>query len=106
MDGKKSLSGYQPEGVSATTFSYQTLLDSIQSLPYLYLGTTSAEFGVKEQGSISLDNVTLIRNQMNEKDWNKVPTGNGGSTEDEAVYVPVGPEDCSAAFGLNGQTTS
>lgn len=98
VDGKKSLSGYQPEGVSATTFSYQTLLDSIQSLPYLYLGTTSAEFGVKEQGSISLDNVTLIRNQMNEKDWNKVPTGNGGSTEDEAVYVPVGPEDCSAAF--------
>lgn len=98
VDGKKSLSGYQPEGVSATTFSYQTLLDSIQSLPYLYLGTTSAEFGVKEQGSISLDNVTLIRNQMNEKDWNKVPTGNGGSTEDEAVYVPVGPEDCSAAW--------
>lgn len=98
VDGKKSLSGYQPEGVSATTFSYQTLLDSIQSLPYLYLGTTSAEFGVKEQGSISLDNVTLIRNQMNEKDWNKVPTGNGGSTEDEAVYVPVGPEDCSAVF--------
>lgn len=98
VDGKKSLSGYQPEGVSATTFSYQTLLDSIQSLPYLYLGTTSAEFGAKEQGSISLDNVTLIRNQMNEKDWNKVPTGNGGSTEDEAVYVPVGPEDCSAAF--------
>lgn len=98
VDGKKSLSGYQPEGVSATTFSYQTLLDSIQSLPYLYLGTTSAEFGAKEQGSISLDNVTLIRNQMNEKDWNKVPTGNGGSTEDEAVYVPVGPEDCSAAW--------
>lgn len=98
VDGKKSLSGYQPEGVSATTFSYQTLLDSIQSLPYLYLGTTSAEFGAKEQGSISLDNVTLIRNQMNEKDWNKVPTGNGGSTEDEAVYVPVGPENCSAAW--------
>ena len=98
VDGKKSLSGYQPEGVSATTFSYQTLLDSIQSLPYLYLGTTSAEFGAKEQGSISLDNVTLIRNQMNEKDWNKVPTGNGGSTEDEAVYVPVGPEDCSAVW--------
>ena len=96
VDGKKSLSGYQPDGVSATTFSYQTLLDSIQSLPYLYLGTTSAEFGAKEQGSISLDNVTLIRNQMNEKDWNKVPTGNGGSSEEEAVYVPVGQEDCSA----------
>lgn len=98
VDGKKSLSGYQPEGAAATTFSYQTLLDSIQALPYLYIGTTGDQLGTAEYGSLSVDNVTLIRNQMNEKDWNKVPTGNGGSTEDEAVYVPVGPEDCSAAF--------
>ena len=107
VDGKKSLSGYQPEGVSATTFSYQTLLDSIQSLPYLYLGTTSAEFGAKEQGSISLDNVTLIRNQMNEKDWNKVPTGNGGGNETfklvdyvngESPTTEIGTSDCSAEW--------
>lgn len=98
VDGKKSLSGYQPEGAAATTFSYQTLLDSIQALPYLYIGTTGEQLGTAEYGSLSVDNVTLIRNQMNEKDWNKVPTGNGGSTEDEAVYVPVGPEDCSAAW--------
>lgn len=98
VDGKKSLSGYQPEGAAATTFSYQTLLDSIQALPYLYIGTTGDQLGTAEYGSLSVDNVTLICNQMNEKDWNKVPTGNGGSTEDEAVYVPVGPEDCSAAF--------
>lgn len=98
VDGKKSLSGYQPEGAAATTFSYQTLLDSIQALPYLYIGTTGDQLGTAEYGSLSVDNVTLIRNQMNEKDWNKVPTGNGGSTEDEAVYVPVGPEDCSAAW--------
>lgn len=98
VDGKKSLSGYQPEGAVATTFSYQTLLDSIQALPYLYIGTTGDQLGTAEYGSLSVDNVTLIRNQMNEKDWNKVPTGNGGSTEDEAVYVPVGPEDCSAAW--------
>lgn len=98
VDGKKSLSGYQPEGAAATTFSYQTLLDSIQALPYLYIGTTGDQLGTAEYGSLSVDNVTLIRNQMNEKDWNKVPIGNGGSTEDEAVYVPVGPEDCSAAW--------
>lgn len=98
VDGKKSLSGYQPEGAAATTFSYQTLLDSIQALPYLYIGTTGDQLGTAEYGSLSVDNVTLIRNQMNEKDWNKVPTGNGGSTEDEAVYVPVGSEDCSAAW--------
>lgn len=110
VDGKKSLSGYQPEGVSATTFSYQTLLDSIQSLPYLYLGTTSAEFGAKEQGSISLDNVTLIRNQMNEKDWNKVPTGNGGGNETfklvdyvngESPTTEIGTSDCSADWWTN-----
>lgn len=98
VDGKKSLSGYQPEGAAATTFSYQTLLDSIQALPYLYIGTTGDQLGTAEYGSLSVDNVTLIRNQMNEKDWNKVPTGNGGSTEDEAVYVPVGAEDCSTAW--------
>lgn len=98
VDGKKSLSGYQPEGAAATTFSYQTLLDSIQALPYLYIGTTGEQLGTAEYGSLSVDNVTLIRNQMNEKDWNKVPTGNGGSTEDEAVYVPVGAEDCSTAW--------
>lgn len=98
VDGKKSLSGYQPEGVAATTFSYQTLLDSIQSLPYLYIGTIGSEFGQKEQGSVSIDNVTLIRNQMNERDWNKTPSNNGGGQEDNSVYVPVGTEDCSAGW--------
>lgn len=99
VDGKKSLSGYQPEGAAATTFSYQTLLDSIQALPYLYIGTTGDELGTAEYGSLSVDNVTLIRNQMNERDWNKTVGGNGGGGSDEQkVYVPVGLEDCSTAW--------
>lgn len=98
VDGKKSLSGYQPEGAAATTFSYQTLLDSIQALPYLYIGTTGDELGTAEYGSLSVDNVTLIRNQMNERDWNKTVGGNGGGSEEKKVYVPVGAEDCSTAW--------
>ena len=110
VDGKKSLSGYQPEGAAATTFSYQTLLDSIQALPYLYIGTTGDQLGTAEYGSLSVDNVTLIRNQMNERDWNKTIGGNGGGgSEDNFNYVEyvnadgtptteVGTSDCSAAW--------
>lgn len=96
VDGKKSLSGYQTSS-SATSFQYKTLVDSINSLPYIYIGGDS-KLTAEETNTVSINNVTLIRNMMEEKDWNKVPTGNGGSTEDEAVYVPVGPEDCSAAW--------
>lgn len=96
VDGKKSLSGYQTSS-SATSFQYKTLVDSINSLPYIYIGGDS-KLTAEETNTVSIDDVTLIRNMMEEKDWNKVPTGNGGSTEDEAVYVPVGPEDCSAAW--------
>lgn len=35
VDGKKSLSGYQTSS-SATSFKYKTLVDSINSLPYIY----------------------------------------------------------------------
>ena len=109
VDGKKSLSGYQPEGAAATTFSYQTLLDSIQALPYLYIGTTGDELGTAEYGSLSVDNVTLIRNQMNERDWNKTVGGNGGGSEENFNYVEyvnadgtptteIGTSDCSAGW--------
>ena len=40
VDGKKSLSGYQTSS-SATSFQYKTLVDSINSLPYLYIGGDS-----------------------------------------------------------------
>ena len=109
VDGKKSLSGYQPEGAAATTFSYQTLLDSIQALPYLYIGTTGDQLGTAEYGSLSVDNVTLIRNQMNERDWNKTVGGNGGGSEENFNYVEyvnadgtptteIGTSDCSAGW--------
>lgn len=93
VDGKKSLSGTGPKGVSATTFSYQTLIDSLQTLPYLYIGTTGADFGKTDYASIYVDNFSFIRNQMIEKDWNKtVNTNGGGSNEDEKVYVNVGED--------------
>lgn len=74
------------------------MLDSIQALPSLYIGTTGDELGTAEYGSLSVDNVTLIRNQMNERDWNKTVGGNGGGSEEKKIYVPVGAEDCSTAW--------
>ncbi len=95
VDGKKSLSGYQTSS-SATSFQYKTLVDSINSLPYLYIGGDS-KLTADETNAVSIDDVTLIRNMMEEKDWNKTIGGNGGEV-DNTVYVPVGKEDCSAAW--------
>ncbi len=105
VDGKKSLSGYQTSS-SATSFQYKTLVDSINSLPYIYIGGDS-ELTADETNVVSIDNVTLIRNMMEEKDWNKTIGGNSGG--DEAFkYVEyvngtsptteIGTSDCSAAW--------
>lgn len=88
VDGKKSLSGYQTSS-SATSFKYKTLVDSINSLPYLYIGGDS-KLTAEETNTVSIDNVTLIRNMMEEKDWNKTIGGNGGGDE-ENTDSPIAP---------------
>ena len=93
VDGKKSLSGYQTSS-SATSFQYKTLVDSINSLPYIYIGGAS-DLTAEETNVVSIDDVTLIRNMMEEKDWNK--TAEPGNV-DTNIYLPVGSEDCSTAF--------
>ena len=106
VDGKKSLSGYQTSS-SATSFKYKTLVDSINSLPYLYIGGDS-KLTAEETNTVSIDNVTLIRNMMEEKDWNKTIGGNGGGDEafknvefvkeDGTPTTEIGTSDCSAAW--------
>ena len=108
VDGKKSLSGYQTSS-SATSFQYKTLVDSINSLPYLYIGGDK-ELTSEETNVVSIDNVTLIRNMMEEKDWSKTVSGNGGGEEsfNYVEYVngtspttEIGTSDCSAAWWTN-----
>ena len=104
VDGKKSLSGYQTSS-SATSFQYKTLVDSINSLPYIYIGGDS-KLTAEETNTVSIDNVTLIRNMMEEKDWNKTIGGNGGGDEafknvefvkeDGTPTTEIGTSDCSA----------
>ncbi len=101
VDGKKSLSGYQTS-TSATSFQYKTLVEAINTLPYLYIGgekeqTTEEDQTADETNVVSIDNVTLIRNMMEDKDWNKTVSGNGGDVS-KKVYVNVGTEDCSDGF--------
>lgn len=96
VDGKKSLSGYQTSS-SATSFQYKTLVDSINSLPYIYIGGDS-KLTAEETNTVSIDNVTLIRNMMEEKDWNKTIGGNGGSDFIWKEQESIGNEDFSSGF--------
>lgn len=109
VDGKKSLSGYQTSS-SATSFQYKTLVDSINSLPYIYIGGDS-KLTAEETNTVSIDNVTLIRNMMEEKDWNKTIGGNGGNGGDmdapfnttlflKGYYLPAG--STSLSNGVTG----
>ena len=59
----------------------------------------------EETNTVSIDNVTLIRNMMEEKDWNKTIGGNGGGDETfklvdyvngESPTTEIGTSDCSA----------
>lgn len=93
VDRKKSLSGSNPTPASATTFSYQNLLDFLQTAPNLYIGTD--EYGKENSCDVWVDGVNLIRNMMDQKDWDKEI---GGGAIDKTVYVPVGKEDCSSAW--------
>ena len=112
VDGKKSLSGYQTS-TSATSFQYKTLVEAINTLPYLYIGgekeqTTEEAQTADETNVVSIDNVTLIRNMMEEKDWNKTVGGNGGGSDESFNYVDyvngtsptteIGTSDCSTAW--------
>lgn len=94
VDGKKSVSG-STSSTSATSFQYKSLVEAINTLPYLYIGGDSQLPAADSTNVVSIDNVTLIRNMMEEKDWNKkAEPGN----IDTNIYLPVGSEDCSTGF--------
>lgn len=67
IDGNKSLSG-AAASKSSTSFSYKTLVNFINHAPYLYIGTDT--IGARHN-DVAFDDITLYRNHMVEKDWNK-----------------------------------
>lgn len=80
VDGKKSVSGAQTDN-SETSFQYKTLINFINNAPYMYIGTDTV--GVNHYG-VAFDDISIIRNQMQESDWNKSA---GGSGEEAFQYV-------------------
>ena len=100
VDGNKSLSGHESDATAATNFKYETLLKFINTAPYLYIGTE--KIGDVHAGAY-FDDVALIGNQMDAKDWNKSASGSGGGSE-AFKYVlgdpvlEVGTSDCSAEW--------
>lgn len=92
VDGYKTVSA-TVDNPSSTSFSYKTLVKFLNDAPYIYIGKGSAE----DASDIRIDDLRLIRNQMTAKDWAR-PNISGGGGNENKVYVPVGNEDCSAAW--------
>lgn len=93
VDGKKSLSGAQTSARS-TSFQYSTLVHLLNNAPYVYIGTSKMG---DAHNPVSFDDLTFIRNNMEESDWNK-SVGEGKSPSSSKVYINVGSSDCSSAF--------
>jgi len=69
---------------------YAEMVQFMQSAPYIYL--------VRGDQAAIYDDITFIRNQMEQKDWNKKFTGgssSGETTEREKEYIQVGETDFS-----------
>lgn len=99
VDGKKSLSGSESTATAATNFKYETLINFINNAPYIYIGTE--KIGDKHNG-VCYDDIALIGNQMDTKDWNKSANGNSGNKAFEYVVgnpiTEVGTDDCKTAW--------
>ena len=100
IDGNKSISGAQTS-TSATSFSYETLVKAMNSLPYVYIGGETA-VEVDTTNTVAYDNVTFIRNTMKEEDWNKTIGGNSEAQEFEYVVgdpiTTIGSSDNTTGF--------
>lgn len=92
VDGKLRANETNQSPKYDTDFDYKTLVEHLNNAPYIYIGAGSDTAMVEAR----YDDITLFRNHMQEKDWNKSLNG-GGSTPSQ-VYVNVGPDDCSAGW--------
>jgi len=93
VDGELKANDTQQHQTYSTDFDYKTLLKHINNAPYLYIGAGADTL----MSEVYYDDVTLIRNHMQEKDYNK-KYGGSGSSESSKTYVTVGATDCSAGW--------
>lgn len=101
VDGNKSLSGATASGAEATTFSYRTLIDFLNTAPNIYIGKGAGDDDVN-MSEMWIDDVKLIRNQMLASDW-AMPNVGGGAGENFEYMIgepvnEIGAPDCSSAF--------
>ena len=101
VDGNKSLSGATASGAEATTFSYRTLIDFLNTAPNIYIGKGAGDDDVN-MSEMWIDDVKLIRNQMLASDW-AMPNVGGGAGENFEYIIgepvnTIGASDCSSAW--------
>ncbi len=80
-----------------TSFSYANLVKYLETAPYLYIGAGNDSILAETW----IDDITIYRNEMDTKDWNKKRSGD---EEEEFEYVVgdpirnVGASDCTSGF--------
>lgn len=90
VDGNKSV-GTSVTNPSSTSFNYATLVSFLNNAPYIFLGKGS-DADLCESW---VDDVNIIRNQMEAKDW-AMPSAGSGKTVQQ--YQTFGAEDNTAGF--------
>ena len=95
VDGvKKAQQDFTAE--RSTQFSYSNLLSYLETAPYLYIGAGNG-YALAETW---VDDVTVIRNQMNTKDWDKQYSGGEDVGPVSDLPTPVYFNDFSSSDGL------
>ena len=87
VDGEKKAQ-QDVKAERTTQFSYSNLLTYLETAPYLYIGAGNDSILAETW----IDDITIYRNMMDVKDWNK-KYSEGGSTPDvggEVNYMPAG----------------
>lgn len=94
VDGELKANDTQQHPTYSTDFDYKTLLNHINNAPYLYIGAGADTL----MSEVYYDDITIIRNHMQEKDYNKKYGSSSGGDESSKAYVTVGATDCSAGW--------
>jgi len=96
VDGFKSVSS-TVENPSSTSFHYQTLVNFLNSAPYIYIGKGS----VDNPKEMWLDDLTVIRNHMIARDWARPNiSGGGGGSGESTLPTPVYFNDFNSQAGV------
>ena len=96
VDGEKKAQ-QDVKAERTTQFSYSNLLTYLETAPYLYIGAGNDSILAETW----IDDITIYRNMMDVKDWNK-KYSEGGSTPDVGGDVNYMPAGTVGFFMFNG----